>query len=67
MVGSSSLVFLAVAGVFGIECQHTKDDPFLYGKFPDGFMWGTATASYQVEGAWNVSGEWKRSISHVQN
>lgn len=67
MVGGSLLVFLAAACFLGIESQHTKDDPFLYGKFPDGFMWGTATASYQVEGAWNVSGEWNRSISHVQN
>ncbi|HWO33376.1 MAG TPA: family 1 glycosylhydrolase, partial [Candidatus Acidoferrum sp.] len=25
--------------------------------FPDGFLWGTATASYQVEGAWNVDGK----------
>lgn len=23
---------------------------------PDGFMMGTATAAYQVEGAWNESG-----------
>jgi len=23
--------------------------------FPPGFLWGTATASYQVEGAWNIS------------
>ncbi len=22
-------------------------------RFPDGFLWGTATASYQLEGAWN--------------
>jgi beta-glucosidase len=22
-------------------------------RFPDGFLWGTATAAYQVEGAWN--------------
>ena len=26
-------------------------------KFPDGFLWGTATASYQIEGAWNEDGE----------
>jgi len=32
------------------------DDGFLYEKFPGGFLWGTATASYQIEGAWNVSG-----------
>ncbi|WP_263371674.1 GH1 family beta-glucosidase [Granulicella cerasi] len=25
-------------------------------QFPSEFLWGTATASYQVEGAWNVDG-----------
>jgi len=25
-------------------------------KLPDGFLLGTATAAYQIEGAWNVSG-----------
>ena len=38
-------------------------------KFPAGFSWGTATASYQVEGAWNEDGKgesvWDR-FSHTE-
>jgi len=37
-----------------------RDDPFLNDTFPDGFKWGAATASYQIEGAWNVDGIYYR-------
>jgi len=40
----------------------------MFKQFPKNFLWGAATASYQIEGAWNEDGKgeniWDR-FSHT--
>ena len=64
-LGSSIFAFLLIA-VNGASLK--ENDELL--KFPPGFVFGVATAAYQIEGAWNVSdkGEstWDR-YTHLQD
>jgi len=47
------VVLLMALSAFGLTMAQ---DDFLYGTFPEGFIWGAATAAYQIEGGWNENG-----------
>ena len=59
-----SLFIFALLAIFSTARDFPKpyileqypDQYELYGKFPKDFVWGVGTASYQIEGAYNVDG-----------
>jgi beta-glucosidase len=54
VTGSAALGSLANPG--DVAAQSRENDASMR-RFPDRFLWGTATASYQIEGAWNEDGK----------
>jgi hypothetical protein len=49
-----SLILLMVLAAAKTNTKTSSSDHY---KFPDLFIFGTATASFQVEGGWNTDGK----------
>lgn len=47
------------------DTVYQKYEDFLVDTFPEGFMWGLGTCSYQIEGAWNLSGNYLACNDHI--
>jgi beta-glucosidase len=55
VTGSAALGSLGANA--GDAAAQSRENSASMRRFPNGFLWGTATASYQIEGAWNEDGK----------
>ena len=53
MSSNSVLVLLLLISSQVLEGKLVVEEELLYDNFPENFIWGVASSSYQVEGGWN--------------
>ena len=52
------LIFFLLTSLVALnKGNYNMEEPLLYGSFPDDFIWGAATAAYQIEGGWDEGGK----------
>ena len=51
------LLIIILLFIVGSLHGYDVEEELLYGKFPPDFVWGAASAAYQIEGGWNEDGK----------
>lgn len=49
------------------ETSTVKNEELLFDTFPEGFVFGMGTASYQCEGAWDADGKLHAYLKYFLN